>query len=106
MNETRPGYSLIAPKARNKVMNFTRLFHLICRHKWLLLAIVSLSTTATYFGARLKGVKYEATSTLMPQEQAIQAVDQGQVTGSEQERANPQLRRARAESLVALAMSP
>lgn len=88
-------------------MNFERLFHLVCRHKWLLLVIVTLSTTATYLGARMKGVIYQATATLMPQEQAMQAVDQGGLdTGQDRERSSLQTRRARADSLVALAMSP
>jgi polysaccharide biosynthesis transport protein len=88
-------------------MNFARLFQLVYRHKWLLLAIVTVATTATYIGARMKGVVYQATATLMPQEQALQAVEDGGVTGdADQHRSNIQTKRARADSLVALAMSP
>jgi polysaccharide biosynthesis transport protein len=88
-------------------MNFRQLFHLVYRHRWLLLVIVTLSTVATYIGARMKGVVYEASATLMPQEQAMQAVDQGGITGDPQgSQSNAQTRRARADSLVALAMSP
>ncbi len=89
-------------------MNFAQLFQLINRHKWLLLVVVTLSTTATYLGVRLKGTQYEATSTLMPQEQALQTVDAQGNNLSEPQAQKPSeaIRRARAESLVALALSP
>jgi polysaccharide biosynthesis transport protein len=92
-------------------MNFARLFQLTFRHKWLVLAIVTISTVATYFGARMKGVMYEASSTLMPQEQALQAVEQGvgfsnTLSNPQMQQSTPQIRRARVESLMALATSP
>src|SRR5438067_277987 len=53
-------------------MDYSRLFRLILRHKWVLLAVMTVATAGTWIGARLKGVSYQATSTLMPQPQALQ----------------------------------
>src|ERR1051326_885181 len=91
-------------------MNFLRLFQLVGRHKWLLLAIVTLATTATWFGSRMKGSAYMATATLMPQEKALQAMGgaSGMINNlGEEEQQSPQvLQHQRVESLIALMMSP
>jgi capsular exopolysaccharide synthesis family protein len=92
-------------------MDFIRLFRLVLRHKWLILAVVTVATTATWFGVRLKGAAYLATATLMPQQQALQTLDGVAALSSslgerEMERANVQVRKSRIESLLALMMSP
>jgi succinoglycan biosynthesis transport protein ExoP len=92
-------------------MDFVRLFRLIVRYKWLLLAVVALGTTGTWFGARFKGVIYQGTATLMLQEQALQTMEGPAVLssslGSEQMQQVPaQLRKSRVDSLIALMMSP
>lgn len=91
-------------------MDFLRLSRLVFRHKWVLLAVVTLATTATYVGARLKGVVYEATSTLMPQAEALQAmvgpVSYSNQLGSPEGQVSPDAQRDRVRSLIALMMSP
>jgi len=92
-------------------MDYFRLLRLIGRFKWLLLLVVIAATTATFFGAKLKGAQYQATATLMPQEQALQAMDDvatmSRNLGEQEMRGQPgQMRRARVESLIALMMSP
>lgn len=92
-------------------MDFIRLFQLVLRHRWLILAVVAVATTATWFGVRLKGAAYQATATLMPQQQALQTLDgiaalSNSLGEQQMERGNLQVRRSRLESLVALMMSP
>src|SRR6266478_6472897 len=91
-------------------MDYSRLFRLIVRHKWVLLAVVTMATAGTWVGARLKGVSYQATSTLMPQPQALQALagSQGMMETliNPDEQVSGQLQRARIQSLIALMMSP
>src|SRR5687767_10244625 len=92
-------------------MDFLRLFQLVLRHKWLLLAVVTVATTVTFFGARLKGAAYQASATLLPQEQALQTLEgvaalSATLSGQQMERLPVQVRNSRVESLVALMMSP
>ena len=46
-------------------MDYSRLFGLILRHKWVLLAVVTMATAGTWMGARLKGVSYQATQQVL-----------------------------------------
>lgn len=91
-------------------MDYARLFRLLFRHKWLILVVVALATTGTWFGMRLKGAVYEATVTLMPQEQALQTMEG--VAGLSSSLGNQQLehvpllvRKSRVKSLIALMTS-
>ena len=91
-------------------MDYTRLFRLILRHKWVLLAVVTTATAGTWMGARLKGVSYQATSTLMPQPQALQALAGGSAVMdtllNPELQVNGQLQKSRIQSLIALMTSP
>src|SRR4051794_9823142 len=91
-------------------MDYARLFRLILRHKWVLLAVVIMATAGTWMGARLKGVSYQATSTLMPQPQALQALAGGSAVMdtliNPELQVSGQLQKARIQSLIALMMSP
>jgi capsular exopolysaccharide synthesis family protein len=91
-------------------MDFLRFCRLIFRHKWVLLALVTLATAATFVGARLKGVTYEATATLMPQAEALQAMNgtisvSNELSGAEAP-VSGEAQRDRVRSLVALMLSP
>ena len=61
-------------------MDYSRLFRLILRHKWVLLAVMTVATAGTWVGARLKGVSYQATSTLMPRRLARATIGAGIAT--------------------------
>jgi succinoglycan biosynthesis transport protein ExoP len=92
-------------------MDFIRLLQLVGRHKWLILAVITVATTGTWFGVRLKGAAYRATSTLMPQQQALQTLDgvaalSASLGERDMERASVQVRKSRIESLMALMLSP
>jgi uncharacterized protein involved in exopolysaccharide biosynthesis len=92
-------------------MDYARLFGLILRFKWLLLVVVIAATSATFVGARLKGASYQASATLMPQEQALQTMEGvSSLTQSlgrdDMLRSDVNRRRARTESLIALMLSP
>jgi succinoglycan biosynthesis transport protein ExoP len=92
-------------------MDFIRLFRLIARHKWLLLAVVTIATAGTYAGARFKGVAYQATATLMPQQGSVDPLGGlaavSSSLGNQQTQDTPvHVRRARVENLIALMMSP
>lgn len=92
-------------------MDFIRLFQLVLRHKWLILAVVTVATTATWFGVRLRGAAYQATATLMPQEQALQTLDgvaslSNSLGAQDMRNISLQMRKSRMESLIALMMSP
>lgn len=92
-------------------MDFIRLIRLVLRYKWLIMAVVVVATTGTWFGVRLKGAAFQASATLMPQQQALQTLDgvaalstslgERQMGGS-----TAQVRQSRLESLVALMVSP
>src|SRR2546423_186409 len=91
-------------------MDYSRLFQLVLRHKWVLLAVMTGATARARVGARLKGVSYQATATLMPQPQALQAL--AGMQGMTETLTNPdeqiggQLQRNRIQSLIALMLSP
>ncbi|MCL6650066.1 MAG: hypothetical protein K6U89_17260 [Chloroflexi bacterium] len=92
-------------------MDFVRLIQLVLRHKWLILAVVSVATTATWFGVRFRGAAYQATATLMPQEQALQTLDgvaslSNSLGAQDMRNISLQMRKSRMESLIALMMSP
>jgi capsular exopolysaccharide synthesis family protein len=92
-------------------MDYFRLLRLIGRFKWLILLVVVAATCATFFGAKLKGSQYQATATIMPQEQALQAMDDvatmtNTMANQDMRGQSAQMRRARVESLIALMMSP
>lgn len=93
-------------------MDYLRLFRLILRYKWVLLAVVTVATAATWAGARLKGVVYEGTATLVPQQPALQAIGEGSLglansLGNQQMApVNPMEQQIRIQSLVALMTSP
>jgi capsular exopolysaccharide synthesis family protein len=90
-------------------MDFLRLSPLVFRHRWLLLAVTVLATAATWTGARLKGVTYQATTTLMPQAGALEPL-RGSVSLSSssgnQEQESPEVQHGRIRSLIALMLSP
>src|SRR5437016_4788473 len=92
-------------------MDFLRLARLVIRHNWLLVVLVTVATIATWVGARLKGVAYQASATLMPQEQALQAMGgtasfATHLGSQETQETTLQQRRAQMDSLIALMMSP
>src|SRR5207247_412530 len=91
-------------------MDFLRLSRLVFRHKWVLLLVVTLATAATYVGARLKGVTYQATATLMPQAQALRTLTGSLALssqpGNQESQDTPEVQRGRIRSLIALMLSP
>jgi capsular exopolysaccharide synthesis family protein len=92
-------------------MDFLRLFKLFLRYKWLLLLLVAAASSATWFGVRLKGAAFQASATLLPQQQALQSLDgvaslSNSLADQELKREPLQARRARLDSLVALISSP